>query len=64
MSLNEKKTVTLPPVDLIKIGDDYFVRDGNHRVSVARVRGQEYIDAFVTEIFSPVSLDGATQEMC
>src|SRR5213594_4520318 len=28
----------LPPVDLYKIGDTYFVKDGNHRVSVARER--------------------------
>ncbi len=58
------KAVTLPPVELIKIGQDYFVRDGNHRVSVARVRGQEFIDAYVTEIVAPVSFDGTAQEMC
>jgi len=40
----------LPPVELIKVGDKYFVRDGNHRVSVARSRGQEFIDAFVFEV--------------
>ncbi len=44
------KAVTLPPVNLIKIGEDYFVTDGNHRVSVARARGQEFIDAYVTEL--------------
>jgi hypothetical protein len=44
------KQVTLPPVELLKIGDEYFVRDGNHRISVARSRGQIYIDADVTEI--------------
>ena len=42
--------VTLPPVDLYKIGDVYFVRDGNHRVSVARQLGQVDIDAYVTEL--------------
>lgn len=41
--------VTLPPVQLYKVGDVYFVKDGNHRVSVARERGQEYIDAEVIE---------------
>ncbi|HET9494644.1 MAG TPA: hypothetical protein VFR15_10465 [Chloroflexia bacterium] len=44
---------TLPPVDLIKIGDVYVVRDGNHRVSVARHFGVEYIDAVVTEYVTP-----------
>jgi hypothetical protein len=46
----------LPPVDLFKIGEIYFVRDGNHRVSVARERGQEFVDAFVVEIDVPVPL--------
>ena len=37
----------LPPVVLRKLGDDYFVEDGNHRVSVARFQGVEWIDAVV-----------------
>jgi hypothetical protein len=40
--------VPLPPVDLIQIGDIYFVRDGHHRISVARAFGQEDIEAEVT----------------
>src|SRR6267143_400428 len=43
----------LPAVDLYKIGDTYFVKDGNHRVSVARERGQVYIDAHVIEVTAP-----------
>ena len=39
----------LPPVELYRIGDVYFVKDGHHRVSVARDRGQELIDAEVIE---------------
>ncbi len=42
------KGVTLPPVELIQVGEDYFVRDGHHRISVARAMGQDYIDAEVT----------------
>jgi hypothetical protein len=38
----------LPPVELIRIGDIYFVRDGHHRISVARALGQQEIDAVVT----------------
>lgn len=38
----------LPPVDLIQIGDRYFVRDGHHRISVARARGEMEIEATVT----------------
>jgi hypothetical protein len=39
----------LSPVQLIKIGSVYMVEDGNHRVSVARHFGVEYIDAEITE---------------
>ena len=38
---------TLPLVQLIQLGDEYFVRDGHHRISVARALGEEYIDAKV-----------------
>lgn len=41
----------LPPIQLYKVGDVYFVKDGNHRVSVARGKGQEFIDAEVIEGF-------------
>lgn len=39
----------LPPVDLVKVGDVYFVLDGHHRISVAQTLGQMEIDAKVTE---------------
>src|SRR5918998_2524365 len=39
----------LPPVSLYRIGSSYFVEDGNHRVSVYRYQGVEFIDAEVTE---------------
>ncbi len=41
--------ISLPPVLLYQVGEVYFVVDGNHRVSVAREQGQEYIDADVRE---------------
>ncbi len=41
--------VRLPPIQLYKVGDVYFVKDGNHRVSVAREKGVEFIDAEVIE---------------
>ena len=52
--------VVLPPIELFKIGELYFVKDGNHRVSVARERGQEFIDAFVIEIQIPFTLTPET----
>lgn len=47
----------LPPVDLYKIGDAYFVLDGNHRVSVAKQAGFEEIEAYVTEVKTKVIID-------
>ena len=49
----------LPPISLYKIGDAYFVRDGNHRVSVAHQLGVEMIDAEVIELRSRVPIDSA-----
>jgi hypothetical protein len=46
----------LPPVDLYKVGDAYFVVDGHHRVSVARSLGAARIEARVKEYLTPVSL--------
>ena len=43
----------LPPVTLYKLGRLFFVKDGHHRVSVARFHGAEWIDAEVTEFNSP-----------
>ncbi len=49
----------LPPVQLYKAGKAYFVRDGHHRVSVARDRGQEFIDAEIIEVKTRVPLTPA-----
>jgi nucleotide-binding universal stress UspA family protein len=46
----------LPPIDVYQIGEVYFVRDGNHRVSVAREVGVKKIRANVTVLPSKVSL--------
>lgn len=48
--------IILPPVKLYEIGGVYFVRDGNHRVSVAKIRGQMAIDAEVTTLSSEIGL--------
>lgn len=49
----------LPPVELYRIGDAYFVRDGNHRVSVARQLGAKFIQAYVTPVHARVPLSAA-----
>ena len=46
----------LPSIEVYQIGEVYFVRDGNHRVSVARERGQLFIDAYVTVVEVPIRL--------
>ncbi len=52
----------LPPVELFKVGDIYFVRDGNHRLSVARALGQTELDAHVVEIETNVPLPADLDE--
>lgn len=46
-----------PPIEVYKVGDVYFVLDGNHRVSVAHSLGQPTIEAYVTEIPTSVPFD-------
>lgn len=45
-----------PPIELYQIGEVYFVRDGNHRVSVARANGLSHIEAYVTQVQTDVPL--------
>ncbi len=45
-----REGVSLPPPRLYKIGEVYFVEDGNHRISVARAAAQGHILACVTEL--------------
>lgn len=49
---------SLPPVDLLQVGDVYFVQDGHHRVAVFRALGRELIEARVTRIHT--ALDAGT----
>jgi hypothetical protein len=48
--LAEHRGAVLPPIQVIPVGDGYAIRDGHHRVSVARARGALSIDAIV-EVF-------------
>jgi hypothetical protein len=57
------KDINLPAIQLYEIGGVYFVRDGNHRVSVARLKGVELIDAEVISLASEISINpGMTAE--
>jgi hypothetical protein len=46
----QRRGEPLPPVSLFQVGELYFVRDGHHRVSVAKSQGRVDIDAYVTEV--------------
>jgi len=43
----------LPPVDLVQVGDDYYVVDGHNRVAAARQAGAVEVDADVTQLIVP-----------
>jgi hypothetical protein len=45
--LAEERGANLPPISVLAVGDEYVLRDGHHRVSVARARGAVTIDAMV-----------------
>ncbi len=63
VDLAHYRQVNLPPIKLYEIGGIYFVRDGNHRVSVARSRGVEFIDAEVVSLNAEIKLEpGVTDE--
>lgn len=50
------QSIDLPPIKVYEISGLYFVRDGNHRVSVAKARGTEFIDAEVVSLQSEIKL--------
>ncbi|MCW3040545.1 MAG: chromosome partitioning protein ParB [Solirubrobacterales bacterium] len=47
----------LPPISVYRVGDVYFVRDGHHRVSVARALGRDRIEAQVVEVLTRVGAE-------
>lgn len=49
---------SLPPISLVRLGCDYYVRDGHHRISVARAMGQNEIEAEVTQ------WDAESEDVC
>lgn len=50
-------SIILPPISVYEISGVYFVRDGNHRVSVAKSQGIKYIDAEVVKLDSEIKLE-------
>jgi hypothetical protein len=52
----QRRGEAMPPVSLFLVGELYFVRDGHHRVSVAKSQGRDDIDAYVTEVTTRIRL--------
>jgi hypothetical protein len=54
IALAERSGKSMPPIDVYRVGELHFVKDGHHRVSVARAQGRDTIDAYVTEVTTRV----------
>ena len=57
INLAQRKGEAMPPIDVYRIGELHFVKDGHHRVSVARALGYKDINAYVTEVLTQVGAD-------
>jgi hypothetical protein len=57
INLAQRKGQPMPPIDVYRIGELHFVKDGHHRVSVARALGHRDINAYVTEVQTQVGAD-------
>ena len=54
IALAERSGKSMPPIDVYRVGELHFVKDGHHRVSVAKAQGRRDIDAYVTEVLTEV----------
>jgi hypothetical protein len=64
LAVAQQQGRVLPAVELIRIGEIYFVRDGHHRISVAQTMGQEQIEATVTVWETTNTLPWVPQVVC
>jgi HSP20 family molecular chaperone IbpA len=58
LALAQRRGEWIPPIDVYRVGELYFVKDGHHRVSIAIATGQKTIEAYVTEVQTVVPADG------
>jgi len=54
-----RRGVSMPPIDVYRVGELHFVRDGHHRVAVARAQKLDTIDAHVVEVVTQVAADSS-----
>ena len=52
VALAQRRGEAIPPIEVYRLGEQHFVIDGHHRVSIAAATGQQMIDAFVTEVLT------------
>ena len=57
MATAARRGESFPPIDVYRIGEVHFVKDGHHRVSIARAQGLPDIDAYVTEVQTELGAD-------
>ncbi len=57
INLAQRTGKAMPPIDVYRIGELHFVKDGHHRVSVARALGHKDINAYVTEVQTQLGAD-------
>jgi hypothetical protein len=51
----------IPPIDVYRVGELHFVRDGHHRVSVAHALRLRTIEAYVTEVTTKIDATGVSR---
>ncbi len=57
----QRRGEAIPPIDVYRVGELHFVKDGHHRVSVAHALGFRSIDAFVTEVTTKIDATGISR---
>ncbi len=58
LALAQRRGEAIPPIDVYRVGDLHFVKDGHHRVSIAMATGMTLIDAYVTDVQTAVPASG------
>ena len=58
LALAQRRGASIPPIDVYRVGELHFVRDGHHRVSIALATGRTTIDAYVTEVRTALPAKG------
>src|SRR5689334_7314203 len=58
LALAQRRGESMPPIDVYRVGDLHFVKDGHHRVSIAIAWRLKTIDAYVTEVHTKIYAKG------